>query len=153
MKYAIELKDVLKDYGDFKLDNISFVVPEGCICGFIGQNGAGKTTTIKLILDIIKKDGGEIKVFDQNVDSLSELKDEDKMSFDVVVEATGSTGGFEVSASLVKPRGTLVLKSTIAAKEGLNLATIVVNEITIVGSRCGQFKPIIKLLALNGFEC
>ena len=77
---------------------------------------------------------------------LSELKDEDKMSFDVVVEATGSTGGFEVSASLVKPRGTLVLKSTIAAKEGLNLATIVVNEITIVGSRCGQFKPIIKLL-------
>ena len=77
---------------------------------------------------------------------LSDLKDEDKMSFDVVIEATGSTGGFEVSASLVKPRGTLVLKSTIAAKEGLNLATIVVNEITIVGSRCGQFKPIIKLL-------
>ena len=82
MKYAIELKDVLKDYGDFKLDNISFVVPEGCICGFIGQNGAGKTTTIKLILDIIKKDGGEIKVFDQNVDSLSELKDEIGVVYD-----------------------------------------------------------------------
>lgn len=77
---------------------------------------------------------------------LSDLKDEDKMSYDVVVEATGSTGGFKTSASLVKPRGTLVLKSTIAANEGLNLASIVVNEITIIGSRCGQFKPIVKLL-------
>lgn len=90
-------------------------------------------------LEISKKQGAKTML-------LSELKEEDKMSFDVVVEATGSTGGFETSASLVKPRGTLVLKSTIAANEGLNLASIVVNEITIVGSRCGQFKPIIRLL-------
>lgn len=77
---------------------------------------------------------------------LSEIKEEDKKSFDVVVEATGSTGGFETSASLVKPRGTLVLKSTIVAREGLNLASIVVDEVNIVGSRCGQFKPILRLL-------
>lgn len=77
---------------------------------------------------------------------LNEIKDEDKKSFDIVVEATGSVGGFNTSASLVKPRGTLVLKSTIAAKEGLNLAGIVVDEITIVGSRCGQFKPILNIL-------
>ena len=50
MKYAIELNDVAKDYGDFKLDKISFSVPEGCICGFIGQNGAGKTTTLRTFL-------------------------------------------------------------------------------------------------------
>lgn len=78
--------------------------------------------------------------------TLNELKESHKKSFDVVVEATGSTGGFETSASLVKPRGILVLKSTIAAKEGLNLASIVVDEITIVGSRCGQFRPILRLL-------
>ena len=83
---------------------------------------------------------------------LSELTDEDRKSFDVVVEATGSTGGFETSASLVKPRGTLVLKSTITAKEGLNLASIVVDEITIVGSRCGQFKPILRLLEQNKID-
>ncbi len=77
---------------------------------------------------------------------LSDLKEQDKKSFDYVVEATGSTGGFELSASLVKPRGTLILKSTIVAKEGLNLASIVVDEITVVGSRCGQFKPILRLL-------
>ena len=67
-------------------------------------------------------------------------------SFDIVIEATGSTGGFETSVNLTKPRGTLILKSTIAAKEGLNLAGVVVNEITIVGSRCGQFKPALKLM-------
>ena len=68
MENVIEIKDVVKDYGDFKLDHISFTVPEGSVCGFIGQNGAGKTTTIKLILDIIKRDGGEIKVFGENID-------------------------------------------------------------------------------------
>ena len=77
---------------------------------------------------------------------LNELKEEHKKSFDFVIEATGSTGGFETSASLVKPRGTLILKSTIVAREGLNLASIVVDEINIVGSRCGQFKPILRIL-------
>ena len=66
--------------------------------------------------------------------------------FDVVVEATGSVSGFETSVSLTKPRGILVLKSTIAANQGLNLATVVVDEITIVGSRCGQFEPVLRLL-------
>ena len=77
---------------------------------------------------------------------LDELKECHKKTFDYVIEATGSTGGFEISSSLVKPRGTLVLKSTIVAREGLNLASIVVDEINIVGSRCGQFKPILRLL-------
>ncbi len=65
---VIELKNVTKDYGGFKLDNVSFVVPEGSVCGFIGQNGAGKTTTINLILDVIKRDAGEISLFGKNVD-------------------------------------------------------------------------------------
>lgn len=67
MSNVLELKDVCKNYSDFKLDKISFTVPEGCICGFIGQNGAGKTTTIQLILDSIKRDGGHIKVFGKDV--------------------------------------------------------------------------------------
>lgn len=64
---VIEIKNVTKDYGDFKLDNISFEVPEGSVCGFIGQNGAGKTTTIKAILDVINADVGEIFVFGRNM--------------------------------------------------------------------------------------
>ena len=67
IRNVIELKDVTKDYGDFKLDQVSFVVPEGSVCGFIGQNGAGKTTTINLILNAIKKDSGEITVLDSGL--------------------------------------------------------------------------------------
>ena len=75
---------------------------------------------------------------------LSELKIE--KAYDFVVEATGSISGFETSVALTKPRGTLILKSTIAASKEFNLAPIVVDEITIVGSRCGQFAPALRML-------
>ena len=67
--------------------------------------------------------------------------------YDVVVEATGSVNGFETSLALTKPRGTLVLKSTVATGKELNLAPIVIDEITVLGSRCGQFPPALRLLA------
>lgn len=66
--------------------------------------------------------------------------------FDVVIEATGSASGFEMSMSLTKPRGVLVLKSTVASGKELNLAPIVIDEITVLGSRCGQFGPALRLL-------
>lgn len=60
---VLELEHVTKEYEDFALKDVTFAVPTGCICGFIGQNGAGKTTTIQLILDIVKKNGGDIRIF------------------------------------------------------------------------------------------
>ena len=81
--YVIELKNVKKDYGDFVLDNISFSVPTGSVCGFIGQNGAGKTTTIQIILDAIKRDGGVVYVFGKNIDEgMAELKEDIGVVFD-----------------------------------------------------------------------
>lgn len=77
IKNVVELKDVTKDYGDFKLDQVSFTVPEGSVCGFIGQNGAGKTTTIKLMLDVIKADQGKIRLFDENIEKDSARLRED----------------------------------------------------------------------------
>ena len=67
MGNVIKLHNVTKDYGDFKLDHVSFSVPEGSVCGFIGQNGAGKTTTIKLLLDVISADEGEVFLFGENI--------------------------------------------------------------------------------------
>lgn len=72
--------------------------------------------------------------------------------YDVVVEATGSVNGFETSLALTKPRGTLVLKSTVATGKELNLAPIVIDEITVLGSRCGQFPPALRLLASNKID-
>ncbi len=69
--------------------------------------------------------------------------------YDVVVEATGTASGFETSMALTKPRGVLVLKSTVASGKELNLAPIVIDEITVLGSRCGQFPPALRLLKNN----
>ncbi len=67
--------------------------------------------------------------------------------FDVVVECTGSPAGFDLARQLLRPRGTLVLKSTYEGLPQANLTMIVVDEITVVGSRCGPFEPALRLLA------
>ena len=67
--------------------------------------------------------------------------------YDVVIEATGTAEGFQQALSLLRPRGALVLKSTVANWAKLNLTAIVINELTVIGSRCGPFKPAIKALA------
>ena len=74
------------------------------------------------------------------------IQSSEKYSFDLVVEATGNHSGFLDSMKLVKPKGNVILKSTIASKENLDLTTAVVNEITLVGSRCGPFRPAINAL-------
>lgn len=66
---------------------------------------------------------------------------------DIVIEATGSTTGLETALSAVRPRGTLVLKSTVADEHKLSLAPLVINEVTVVGSRCGLFPPALDALA------
>lgn len=59
---AIEITDLSKSYKDFRLDKLNLTLPSGCIMGLIGENGAGKSTTIKLILDLIKRDSGTVKI-------------------------------------------------------------------------------------------
>ena len=61
-------------------------------------------------------------------------------STDIVVEATGTSNGFNVAIDICKPRGRIILKSTVAEQKPVNLTKIVVDEISVVGSRCGQFK-------------
>ena len=63
MKNIIEIKNLVKKYDNFTLGELSLDIPSGCIIGLIGENGAGKTTLIKCLLNIIKKDQGEIKIF------------------------------------------------------------------------------------------
>lgn len=67
-------------------------------------------------------------------------------SADVVIEATGSTSGLKMALGAVRPRGTLVMKSTVAQEHALSLAPLVINEVTVVGSRCGLFPPALEAL-------
>ena len=67
MNDSLEVKNLCKKYNEFELKNINFTLPKGMSMGFIGENGAGKTTTIKSILNLIKIDNGEIKIFGLNI--------------------------------------------------------------------------------------
>lgn len=74
---AIEVKNLTKKYTDFTLDNVSFTLPMGCIMGLIGENGAGKSTTIKLLLDAITRDSGEVFILGKsNKDNFKETKED-----------------------------------------------------------------------------
>jgi threonine dehydrogenase-like Zn-dependent dehydrogenase len=66
---------------------------------------------------------------------------------DLVVDATGAPSGLEMALAHVRPRGTIVLKTTVAAHHRLDLAPAVINEVSIVGSRCGPFEPALEALA------
>ncbi len=59
---AIETKDLCRSYGDFHLDHLNLTLPQGCILGLVGENGAGKSTTIKLLLNMIKRDSGSVRL-------------------------------------------------------------------------------------------
>lgn len=63
MDNILQVQNLTKAFKDFKLDNVSFSLDKGYIMGFIGPNGAGKSTTIKLIMNLLRKDSGEISVF------------------------------------------------------------------------------------------
>jgi len=111
----------------------------------------------QLIISVLKTSCSDITCFGRHQNKLDRLEKlgiktkigiepVEEFSYDLVVEATGSNSGFLDSMKLVKPKGTVILKSTIASKENLDLTPAVVNEITLVGSRCGPFRPAINAL-------
>jgi threonine dehydrogenase-like Zn-dependent dehydrogenase len=79
-------------------------------------------------------------------------EDFSRNGFDLVVEATGSAAGLARAIAATRPRGTLVLKSTVADRTSVDLAPIVIHELQIVGSRCGPFPPAIAALASRAID-
>ena len=71
---------------------------------------------------------------------------------DVVVDCTGSESGLTLALSLVRPRGTVVMKTTVAGQHQLSLAPVVIDEITLLGSRCGPFDKAIAALQAGRFQ-
>ena len=112
----------------------------------------------QLIIQVIKLTCSNITCFGKHEKKLEGLvqsgikikvgiESTDEQLFDLVIEATGSNSGFSDTMKLVKPRGTVILKSTIASRKNLDLTPTIINEITLIGSRCGLFKPAIDALA------
>ena len=113
-----------------------------------------------LVAQVLQLAGGDVTVLGRRQESLALpaswgmatglTTDFANSSFDLVVEVTGNNTGFKQALRLVRPLGTIVLKSTFSDKNNLDMTKVVVDEITIVGSRCGPFAPALRLLARNG---
>lgn len=74
------------------------------------------------------------------------LEQELAAGFDCVIDCTGNPAGFARAVALVRPRGRVILKSTAAGTAPLNLAPVVINEVSVIGSRCGRFAPAVAML-------
>lgn len=116
-----------------------------------------------LVAQVMSRIGCKLEVIGRNPNTLLfcekkgiQAKPIDEVSAkhdrDVVVECTGSPSGMEIALGLVRPRGTIVLKSTHADDRPINLSPAVVNEVTIVGSRCGPFGDAINALARKAVD-
>ena len=106
-----------------------------CIANVMHLAGADVT--------VIGKHPDKLKIFEKIAKTTTEHIPE---NYEVVVEATGSPQGISIALGLVRKMGTIVLKSTYADNASINLSLVPVNEITIVGSRCGPFEPALKAL-------
>ena len=110
-----------------------------------------------LCVQVLRLTGAKVTAVGKHPEKLSLIKkagvrtillgDWQPRQFDVVVEATGSASGLEMALVATRPRGTLILKSTIAGNHQVSLAPIVINEINVVGSRCGPFPDALAALA------
>lgn len=94
---------------------------------------------------VVTRDPNKRQILERRGIRTMSLNEVPQASMDLVIDATGTPKGFELSRSAVRPRGTIVLKSTYAGLLELNLSSIVVDEITLIGSRCGPFKPALAL--------
>ncbi|MDD2978357.1 MAG: alcohol dehydrogenase catalytic domain-containing protein [Hespellia sp.] len=105
-----------------------------------------------LITEVISLLGVDLTVIGKHPEKLkyfskyAKIERNETDSYEVVIDATGSPGGIELARQIVRKKGTIVLKSTYAGSANIDLSYFVVNEITIVGSRCGPFRPALELL-------
>jgi alcohol dehydrogenase len=109
-----------------------------------------------LVAQVIQLTGCHLQVFGRHARKLAILRRRDIPTldtstecygrFDVVIDCSGQAGGFELARSLLRPRGTLVLKSTFHGTQEVTMVPFVIDEITVVGSRCGPFEPALRLL-------
>jgi threonine dehydrogenase-like Zn-dependent dehydrogenase len=122
--------------------------------------GAGKLGL--LIAQVLARAGARVLAVGKHDDALAILRRRgidvvhlerwDRTPADLVVDATGSAAGFALAVGATRPRGTLVLKSTVAETSPLQLAPLVIDEITVVGSRCGPFEPALRALSAGDID-
>lgn len=126
-------------------------VPKGSLVAVLGDGKLGL-----LVAQVLAAHGAEVHQFGKHVDKLAVAakagiavhlnEPPPRARFQFTIEATGSASGLKAAVEMTRPRGTIVLKSTVHGEVSLDMAPVVVNEITMVGSRCGRMEPAMKLI-------
>jgi len=120
--------------------------------GKLGHLVAQTLATIGCDLLVVGRSPGSLERLESRGIPTGTAGDLEERSADLAVECTGSPEGLEVARRAVRPRGTIVLKSTYEGRASLDMAPFVVDEITLVGSRCGPFAPALELLARGAVD-
>ena len=122
--------------------------------GKLGQLCAQVVATTGAPVTLIGKHQSKLQIAAQRGIETAVAEEAKKRArqFEVVVEASGSPTGFDLALDLLRPRGVLILKSTFHGATDINAARIVVDEISVVGSRCGRFAPALELLKNNKID-
>jgi alcohol dehydrogenase len=148
-------------------DQAVFVEPIAAACEILDQVKIPKGSPVALLGDgklglliaqVLQASGAEVHLFGRHKEKMriaeragvtTEImpKHLPKGTFRWVVDATGSNEGLQSAVTLCEPRGTIILKSTVHGLVSIDTAPVIVNEVTLVGSRCGRFAPALKLLS------
>jgi alcohol dehydrogenase len=147
-------------------ENAVFVEPIAAACEILDQVKIPKGQAVAvlgdgklglLIAQVLQTSGGRVHQFGRHRDKLrisesvgvtGEIARKLPVAeYDYVVDATGSAEGLAQAVNMSRPRGTVVMKSTLHGRVAIDTAPVIVNEITLVGSRCGRFEPALRMLA------
>lgn len=127
-------------------------IPKGAQAAVLGDGKLGL-----LVAQVLKAHGAEVRLYGRHAEKLRLAEaagigagrpgeQPPAATYEWVVEATGSPEGLAVAVRAARPRGTVILKSTLHGASRFDAVPVVVNEITLVGSRCGRFEPALRLL-------
>ena len=153
------------------LEHAAFVEPVAAACEILEQVSIPAGTAVAvlgdgklglLVAQVLQANGARVHLFGRHKRKMAiaekkgvhgeVAKKLPVADFDFVVDATGSADGLKQAIRMARPRGTVVMKSTVHGEVALDTAPAIVNEITLVGSRCGRFEPALNLLAANNIN-
>jgi alcohol dehydrogenase len=156
---------------EISMDHAVFIEPLAAACEILDQVRIGPGVRVAVLGDgklglligqTLQQHGASVVQYGRHADKLkiaaaggAEVhtgQDRPRKEFEFVVDCTGSPGGLREAVSMARPRGTVILKSTIHGEVAVDTAPIIVDEVTLVGSRCGRFEPAVELLRQNRID-
>lgn len=163
--FTLPLENLHRVPASVKSDHAVFAEPVAAACEILDQTSVGKGDVAAvlgdgklglLVAQVLQAHGVEVHLYGKHASKMAVARAAGiaarpaarlpRQAYSFTIEATGSEQGIHDALRMTAPLGTIVMKSTIASPVTLNTSSVVVNEITLLGSRCGRFEPALKLI-------